>query len=1115
VPPLGHADGNPVSTLAGKGRVLDWSFNRIPGRSTFGVTPERIIEAAGGPTPVDWNITTGAPVTASPATYGPGWTTSSTSDVLYFAVNGNGSGKGISAGTSPTAANSNVFALTNLYTATPTLKWSTSVASGVNRNGITVSLDGSRVYVLDSGGHLYCFTAAGSGTAAATCSNGSTGTFSTYSGGNAVNGSSPWYDFNSGDVYFGDDAGYVHRVNGTTGAVKWKFQPGPTTSYRTAIKSSPVVFNGFVYIGDDYGQLFRILDYATGSPTAATSDVAVFNTCSAIGSTAPCPSAPAWAVRTSIAYDTTHSHVYAVANDYAFELNATGSWAQTSGSPKHLSSGGTGPMQSSPVLDFTNGFVYAAFNNKVFKITYPFAGSSSSGFYGTSMAHSNGGSTDVVDSPLPYNGVVYIGDSAGYTERFDCTTQAGTAALDGVTFNSTSGTAYGNLVNTSEILDWASGNVNFGYSTSGGGGGLVQYPLASSSYECPTGKTKLCTQSNGPSNTCTSGSGTYGQACRACCTSADCSSGQACSNGTCGTACTGSGAGTCPTVTNATATCNTDGTCSYACATGWGNCDNTVATNGCNIDLQNDINNCGACSSACSNSHIPSPVCVAGSCAGHCADGYVDCNNNRQSDGCEMAASNTSCCGGAACSAGTTCYDNGSTGTCVTGQSTQAYDSISEHSTVTATCPTGQVITGITFADYGTPGGSGGQSWTMTQCGGTDSTSCNKTPGCTFVGSACVTTCSQQTQANCLGTSGCAWESNRTPTQCVATQSNCGTAGSAAACALLPWCSWSGSSCLEYNCGQYTTSAACTATSNNGCAWNSTTGICTLGICTAATTSTTCAATGVCSWDSQTSTCNASSGFLHDYHATTSTDCAMDVSANFRASHCIGSSSCTIYGQNGNYCGNTSSPTLANCATDPAVGTALPLTSLYPSDPCTGIYKRVYIQTTCGPASTTASFKRVFVSATTHDGDFTNGGTAAVNTTADALCAADATSAGLTGTYKAWLGSASRTAASVASTTATYVRVDARTTINVGLPAATLTAGISTNNVSTDQGTANIWTGFTTAGAVTTNCSDWTDNANGNGHAGETGTANASSASWTAATTGKCGTANRIYCIEQ
>src|SRR5580765_2662859 len=118
--------------------------------------------AAGGPTPVDWNISTGAPVTASPATFGPAWVTNSTSDVLYFGVNGTGAGKGITAGTSPTAANSNFFALTNLYVTTPTLKWSTSLTSGVNRNGVTVSLDGNRVYVLDSGGKLYCFTAAGS-----------------------------------------------------------------------------------------------------------------------------------------------------------------------------------------------------------------------------------------------------------------------------------------------------------------------------------------------------------------------------------------------------------------------------------------------------------------------------------------------------------------------------------------------------------------------------------------------------------------------------------------------------------------------------------------------------------------------------------------------------------------------------------------------------------------------------------------------------------------------------------------------------------------------------------------------------------------------------------------
>src|SRR5437762_9265113 len=236
--------------------------------------------------------------------------------------------------------------------------------------------------------------------------------------------------------------------------------------------------------------------------------------------------------------------------------------------------------------------------------------------------------------PLPYTwaggGAVFVGDMGGSTERFDCTTAGGPAAVDGVT------PSYGSSVNTPMILDYSTGNVNFGYSTAGGGGGLVQYPLTVGSYSCPTGQ-HLCTSSNGPTNTCANpAGGNYGDACRGCCTSGDCGGATpTCVNGTCQAGC--AVAGDCPALAHTTATCPS-GACVYACNTGFANCDGTESTNGCNVDTTTDVNDCGACGLACSNNNIPSPSCVAGVCTGHCADGYVDCNGNRQSDGCETAA---------------------------------------------------------------------------------------------------------------------------------------------------------------------------------------------------------------------------------------------------------------------------------------------------------------------------------------------------------------------------------------------------------------------------------------------------------------------------------------------
>jgi hypothetical protein len=221
-----------------------------------------------------------------------------------------------------------------------------------------------------------------------------------------------------------------------------------------------------------------------------------------------------------------------------------------------------------------------------------------------------------------------------------------------------------------------------------------------------------------------------------------------------------------------------------------------------------------------------------------------------------------------------------------------------------------------------------------------------------------------------------------------------------------------------------------------------------------------------------------------------------------------------LTGQNGEYCGSTDSPTLAGCVSDPSSGTALPLTSLYPSDPCTGIYKRVYIQVTCGPNGTSPS-KRVFVTSTT-----TNGAIGSI-ATADAACATRATAAGLKGTYKALLGYSSsatggpRTLSSVTSSTNTYILVDGKTSLGTGLTASGISHAINANELVTSTGTVNVWTGLTTTGALSTNnCSDWTDST-GSGN-GEIGSSGSTSSSWIdQGTNDKCSSKDPFYCVEQ
>ncbi len=97
----------------------------------------------------------------------------------------------------------------------------------------------------------------------------------------------------------------------------------------------------------------------------------------------------------------------------------------------------------------------------------------------------------------------------------------------------------------------------------------------------------------------------------------------------------------------ASPTC-TLGKCSGACDPGFDDCDNDKLTNGCESDIYNDPNKCGACNKSCSSNHVLATHCSVGTCDGACdtANGWADCNNNKLADGCEAnITSNADHCG--------------------------------------------------------------------------------------------------------------------------------------------------------------------------------------------------------------------------------------------------------------------------------------------------------------------------------------------------------------------------------------------------------------------------------------------------------------------------------------
>jgi len=112
------------------------------------------------------------------------------------------------------------------------------------------------------------------------------------------------------------------------------------------------------------------------------------------------------------------------------------------------------------------------------------------------------------------------------------------------------------------------------------------------------------------------------------------------------------------------------GTSCLACSTGYANCDQNV-TNGCEINLNNNNNNCGSCGKVCaSGTSCQSGVCVS-SCTDECSSGQTRClGNYKQTCGDYDADSCTEWGGGVLCQYG---CSNGECISCVSHSTYKCY----------------------------------------------------------------------------------------------------------------------------------------------------------------------------------------------------------------------------------------------------------------------------------------------------------------------------------------------------------------------------------------------------------------------------------------------------------
>ena len=219
-------------------------------------------------------------------------------------------------------------------------------------------------------------------------------------------------------------------------------------------------------------------------------------------------------------------------------------------------------------------------------------------------------------------------------------------------------------------------------------GGTCALTCGSLTTCAPDGGTPYCANTTSDNDNC----GTCGNAC---------SAGHVCSGGTC--------ALTCGSLT----TCTPQGGAAPYCA---------------NTEL--DPRNCGGCGNTCTYPNATSG-CSVGCFIGPCISPFMNCDG-REDNGCESNPStDPNNCGscGVACGAGQIC----SAGACVA----QACGTAPENGSITLTCPAGSIMSGFTYASYGTPTGTCPGPFTNGACNGTNSLSvvdslCSNLNSCTF-----------------------------------------------------------------------------------------------------------------------------------------------------------------------------------------------------------------------------------------------------------------------------------------------------------------------------------------------------------------------------------------------
>lgn len=375
---------------------------------------------------LDWQFILGEPTNVTPALWVAGAAENNATDRM-FAYGG-------FSGSEYIGAADNLYCTAGTANC-PSVAWYSQMDSFIDGSAIALTPDGSTVFGVSSKGTVYGFNA----------SDGTPSAGFPVSVGASVSWSSPWLDFQTQPypLYVADTGGHVTRIDTSTGNKTW------SVKVCSAIHSSPIVWNGVVWVGCDDGKLYR-RNPATGAAYGvATNLCANPSRCDSVKD----------AIYSAPFVDVVNNRLLVGVNNQVVAIDistTTGCTISGSCAPQFTPVGTSATFYSSPVADVAGGYVYIAFNNKLWRAPYDGTKTNPITSAFTSASHALGGSNSNAgypkSSPMVFNGHVWVGDGGGFVNRFSSTS----FAFEAVT------PRYGATIDTTPLIDIAGGNIYYG-----------------------------------------------------------------------------------------------------------------------------------------------------------------------------------------------------------------------------------------------------------------------------------------------------------------------------------------------------------------------------------------------------------------------------------------------------------------------------------------------------------------------------------------------------------------------------------------------------------------------------------------------------------------------------